>query len=144
MSCFDEITRIFENANFIEISDVFIIPKKLVLRKNGKFFNYYSKSIFKKKSEYYLRNNDLDFCITPYSKYKLKKGAYFSIGNGLIGNNEGTVLLAEKYSKNIQELLNTKELLQKEFEKIDGYIFLSKIQEEFTLKWLKISVIKKL
>ena len=144
MSCFEEVVQIFENANFIELSDVFIIPKKLVVGKNVEFFNYYSKSILKNKVEYYLRSNELDFCITPYSRYKLKSGAYFSLGNGLIGKNEGEVFLAEKYSKNIQEVLDTKELLQREFENISGYIFLSKIQEEFALQWLKISVIKTL
>lgn len=144
MKQFKDISVILMKYHFQQISALFIIPhRQQKLKPHLTFFNYYGICCEKKITKYYIRNHSSSFCITPYHQYKQKKGAFFSIGKGLINGKEQYVLLAEYFATSKGAVVVMKQHIQQAFMSLTSYQILYHISEEFGVQWLKISVCKK-
>ncbi|MDR2545205.1 MAG: hypothetical protein LBD03_06665 [Methanobrevibacter sp.] len=93
---------LIEELHHIQISDVFVIPKRVLSTKKGfDFENYYQQKITSKQKVYYLRSFGANFCIVPYALFKREKAVgVFSIGKGLYGESEKDIILIESFSYN--------------------------------------------
>lgn len=123
------------------LSDVFVIPDN---KSSQKYHNFYSKSTINRGKKYYLRSFGGNFCQTPISLFKtVDQASVYSIGPGLYGEKEETVILIESFTKASSNVFDVKQIV-KEL-KSPSFVrnYEINVVDRWDNRWLNISIVVK-